>query len=42
MGVQDAAAAVRALLRERELRALAIELRAPLDELLDGRGTVFD
>ena len=42
MCVQDAPAAVRALLRERERCALAIERRAPLDQLLDRRGTFFD
>ena len=37
VGMQHAAAAVRALAREGDLGAGAIELRAPLDQLLDAR-----
>ena len=40
--VQDAAAAVRALAPEGQPRAFPVELGAPLDELLDGRGPLFD
>ena len=39
--VQNAAAAVRAFPRERELRSFAVELRAPFDKLLNGRRRLF-
>src|SRR6185503_16794818 len=40
--VQNAPAAVRAFLRERETGTLTVEFRAPFDELLDGGGTLLD
>src|SRR5262249_59111666 len=42
MGVKDPRAAVRCLARECELRAVAIELSAPVDELLDALRSFFD
>ena len=42
MGVQHAIAAVRAFAGEGDLGAGAIELRAPLDELLDARRAFLD
>ena len=42
MRVQDATAAVRAFLGERKPQTFTIELRAPVDELLDGGGPFFD
>ena len=41
VSVQDAAAAMRALARECDLRTGAIEFRAPLDQLFDARRTFF-
>jgi hypothetical protein len=40
--VQDAVAAVRAFARKQELRALTIELDAPVDELLNPRRPFLD
>ncbi len=40
--MQNAVAAVRAFAGERDLGSGAIELRAPLDQLLDARRTFFD
>ncbi len=42
MSVQHAVAAVRAFARERDLGAGAVELGAPLHQLLDARRTFFD
>ncbi len=42
MGVQDAVAAVRALAGEGQAAGFAVELRAPIDELLDGGGAFLD
>ena len=42
MRVQDAAAAVGAFAREGQTPAIAVELGAPVDQLLDGGGTFFD
>ena len=42
MRVQDPAAAVRGFPREREAHPVAIELRAPFDELLDRRRSFLD
>ena len=41
MRVQDAVAAVRALARECQLVALAVERGAPLDQFLNRRRTLF-
>ena len=42
VGMQHAAAAVRAFAGEGDLGAGAVELRAPLDQLLDARRPFFD
>ncbi len=41
VGVQNAVAAVRPFAGEGQLAAFAVELRAPVDQLPDGRGTLF-
>jgi hypothetical protein len=39
--MENPIAAVRAFARKREIVAFAIELRAPFDQILNGRGALF-